>query len=369
MNIGLTIKELRRKADLTQEQLAELLNISASAVSQWETDRALPDVTLIPLLANIFRVSADVILGIDIEKNEEKIAKIIKESDNIMLENGGIERCERRTVMLRDAYLQFPRSHKIMLKLADSIVNEYSRKGIKDYEEVFELCNRILSESTDSIIRYETLELLGIAYVYADKKDEMMKIAEQMPPFRYSKEVFMLWKWEGDGDSILNERQKYLDRLINQIAMSLHLIACHCHDDGSWVYSLEDRIALWKQEVAFIEILFPDGDYYPLADTAVTACCFLESSYRNLGDVDNAIYWLGKGCDFAINYDTYDFEAAHTSPALRGYKPGGWIMENGMNKSAVILDYLINHKNSESIREDPRVIDMINRLEKVAIKI
>ena len=38
MTIGSTIKNLRRQADMTQEQLAELLHISASAISQWETE-------------------------------------------------------------------------------------------------------------------------------------------------------------------------------------------------------------------------------------------------------------------------------------------------------------------------------------------
>ena len=37
MNIGMTIKKYRKKRDLTQEQLSEYLNVSVSAVSQWES--------------------------------------------------------------------------------------------------------------------------------------------------------------------------------------------------------------------------------------------------------------------------------------------------------------------------------------------
>ena len=71
MNLGETIKKLRRQKDITQEQLAEYLNISSQAVSKWETDLSLPDITLIPMLANIFDVSADVLLGIDVINRKE----------------------------------------------------------------------------------------------------------------------------------------------------------------------------------------------------------------------------------------------------------------------------------------------------------
>ena len=43
MSIGTTIKTLRRGRDLTQEELAEELGVSAKAVSQWENYRTAPD--------------------------------------------------------------------------------------------------------------------------------------------------------------------------------------------------------------------------------------------------------------------------------------------------------------------------------------
>jgi transcriptional regulator with XRE-family HTH domain len=61
MNLGEIIKKLRMQKDMTQEQLAEYLNISSQAISKWETNVSLPDITLVPVLANIFDVSADVL--------------------------------------------------------------------------------------------------------------------------------------------------------------------------------------------------------------------------------------------------------------------------------------------------------------------
>ena len=72
MSIGTTIKKLRRDRNITQEQLAELLGVSTNAVSQWECDKTAPDISNLPVLANIFEVSADVLLEIDIATSNEE---------------------------------------------------------------------------------------------------------------------------------------------------------------------------------------------------------------------------------------------------------------------------------------------------------
>lgn len=65
MSFGQIIKNLRRDAGMTQEHLAELLAISPQAVSRWETDAAMPDISLLPPLANLFGVTTDHLLGMD----------------------------------------------------------------------------------------------------------------------------------------------------------------------------------------------------------------------------------------------------------------------------------------------------------------
>lgn len=65
MTLGQIIKTLRLGADMTQAHLAELLSISPQAVSRWESDTAMPDISLLPPLANIFGVTTDYLLGMD----------------------------------------------------------------------------------------------------------------------------------------------------------------------------------------------------------------------------------------------------------------------------------------------------------------
>ena len=57
MIFGKTIKDLRRKHDMTQEHLAEILSISTQAISRWETDMAMPDISLIARLCNLSNIN------------------------------------------------------------------------------------------------------------------------------------------------------------------------------------------------------------------------------------------------------------------------------------------------------------------------
>ena len=54
--IGIKIKELRKKKDMTQEKLAEYLNVSFQAIPKWETGAASPDLSMIVPLARLLDV-------------------------------------------------------------------------------------------------------------------------------------------------------------------------------------------------------------------------------------------------------------------------------------------------------------------------
>ena len=79
LNIGTNIKRLRLSKGFTQEQLANLLNVSAAAVSKWEAKNIYPDITMLYPLAEIFGVSMDELLGYDQIRAKADIDKLIAE--------------------------------------------------------------------------------------------------------------------------------------------------------------------------------------------------------------------------------------------------------------------------------------------------
>ena len=62
MTLGQKIKEIRRKFGLSQEQLAEIMNVSRQAITKWENDGGLPDVTNLQELSKVFGVTVDYLL-------------------------------------------------------------------------------------------------------------------------------------------------------------------------------------------------------------------------------------------------------------------------------------------------------------------
>ena len=73
MELGKKIRQLRFKAGLTQEQLADKLGIAAQSVSKWENAVAMPDITTLPLLAEVFGVSIDDLFDLSTEQRFNRI--------------------------------------------------------------------------------------------------------------------------------------------------------------------------------------------------------------------------------------------------------------------------------------------------------
>ena len=60
---GERLKDLRREKNLTQQQLANKLNVSGNTVHGWETDKQEPSMTMLLKLSSIFNVSLDYLFG------------------------------------------------------------------------------------------------------------------------------------------------------------------------------------------------------------------------------------------------------------------------------------------------------------------
>ena len=57
--IGAKIRQLRKARDMSQEQLAEAVGVTVQAVSKWETQQSLPDIGIVPDIAEFFGVSLE----------------------------------------------------------------------------------------------------------------------------------------------------------------------------------------------------------------------------------------------------------------------------------------------------------------------
>ena len=78
MELGRKIKQLRLGKGLTQEALAEILNISPQAISKWETDTAYPDIMLLPQLSVYFGITIDELFTLNTASQLERIEHMLE---------------------------------------------------------------------------------------------------------------------------------------------------------------------------------------------------------------------------------------------------------------------------------------------------
>lgn len=107
MKIGAKLTELRRKKGLTQNQLAEMLGISAPAVSKWENNSSYPDITLLCPLARALDTNVDTLLQFEETLSNEEM----EEKMNALLESTlqeGYEAGEQMLLHLQGLLLLCP---------------------------------------------------------------------------------------------------------------------------------------------------------------------------------------------------------------------------------------------------------------------
>lgn len=75
-SLGTRISEYRKKSGLTQEQLAEYMEVSPQAVSKWENDISCPDIGALPTLADLFHITVDELLR---GKREQEVRMLLPE--------------------------------------------------------------------------------------------------------------------------------------------------------------------------------------------------------------------------------------------------------------------------------------------------
>ncbi len=69
MDFGEQIKSIRKKENLTQAEFAMKLNVSRQAVSNWENNKNLPDISMLILMSDVFRISLDKLIKGDDQMN------------------------------------------------------------------------------------------------------------------------------------------------------------------------------------------------------------------------------------------------------------------------------------------------------------
>lgn len=199
MNIGNKIKILRKQRGITQEQLAESIGVSFQAVSKWENNIALPDITLAPLLASYFSVSMDELFDFNL-KEIECAVKIIADEAYKYRESNPSE--SRR--ILEEGLRKYPENEILLNGLL------YVLNYTENPDETIRVASKIIEKTGKSDIKYDALRFLAYAYKAKGDFKSAEAAIEQIPEMTFTKLTEKAYLLTGKAKFEAAEKQKLI---------------------------------------------------------------------------------------------------------------------------------------------------------------
>lgn len=181
--IGENIKRLRKTRNITQEELAEIFNITPAAVCKWETNETYPDITLLFPLAHYFGVTVDELMGYDEQKIQNEINQIVEDYWYFYFND-----YSKATNLIEDAYHKYPNdcyiSHLYMWNKAGGNADNDPTILLQNKEEFLTICDRILNNSNDITLCLNTWNMKAkIMHAEGKTKDALEIYDEKYPNF------------------------------------------------------------------------------------------------------------------------------------------------------------------------------------------
>lgn len=295
MSIGSTIKKLRHEHDMTQEKLAELLNLTAAAISGWECDRNLPDVSQIPLLSHIFGVSADILLGIDLSAQEENIEKIIIEASR---------RSERERVdIYRIGLAKYPASYRLMSNLADALSYDGEPETYNSrLKERIALYEKVREGTHDAYLKNYAEGRLCRIYLHQGDREAALKIAENVPYLMFSKDDFELMVAQ-EKDKVYNLHHN-IQKGFGDLCDSIYHITT-LTVEGKPFFTHKEAITMLEKIPKMYEIFYENQDYLGKAVTLCLAYIRMAKHFAELKDTENTVQCIKSALENAQKADDY----------------------------------------------------------------
>lgn len=182
MPMNLVIQEKRKELGMTQEQIAQYLNVSIPAVSKWEKGSTSPDVSLLPLLARLLKIDLNTLFCFKEDISQQEIGYFCKEVAAIVETKGiaaGFEAAEQKIheyphneTLLQCLAMQLD-GLLVMSCLPDDEKNQYDVMIVKWYYR--------LANSNDSKISNSANFMLVSRFIRNGDYDKAQEILDFMP--------------------------------------------------------------------------------------------------------------------------------------------------------------------------------------------
>ncbi len=310
--LGENIKKLRQEKGITQEVLADFLGVTFQSVSRWERGESYPDITMLPDIADFFKVSVDSLLGVNRAKNEEEITALLEEYDRLRNEWENQERKREILTVLQEKY---PVDFRVQLKYMEYMVSYEFKKLSENATKIRSIYENIQKNCTvDSIrIRAKNHYISFLAGLAADKNsgvtfEDYEKIIGELPRMRDCQETYcFLYEYNHKNSEAVQATIEELILLLQDFLSGWYL--------RSEKFSVDYQIDILHKTADFFNYIYDDGNFGSMW-TVVINCCYglLGLHYYKKGDNENALANLRKSAELAVKFDNLErFTTLHST--------------------------------------------------------
>lgn len=347
------LRETRRGQGRTQEDTARALNVTPQAVSRWETGAAMPDIALLPSIANYYGVTIDSLFGY-VGERERSIDERCAALARMNRENNGVDvsmdDCIR---MAREALTEFPGNEKLMQALAEILYNAgYVRHGehhvtdadgydvldtekhraCAEWREAIRLYEALLPRLPAGERRWRAVRELTTLYALTGQEEKAAALAEQMPGLSDCREWLRLNALSG------KRRAEACRETALALADALKLAMVQCLLGENTLPA--EAVKRVENIIAMLTMVAGDGfgDAAWLGERLTTMQLFLADRRWTAGDADGAFAALDEAVE----------NAAQGCPGRAAMLPEDYPWWHAVDSDG-------------SIREDPRWRDWADR--------
>ena len=347
LNIGETIKRLRKERDITQEELAEILGVTCQSVSRWEKNSCYPDIELIPTIASFFNISTDKLMGVD-EAAEKKAVEQYLNNFQTAISIGNIDNCIR---IARAGVAEFPNNYALLNKLMyalfvacsdDADIVDWKENQIRYDAEIVALGERIIKFCPDTDIKYEATNRLAFHHCEMGRKSIGRSIYETLPSIYNCREMAIRWALTEEEE--LPYTRKYIGKAYDVLS------------DGLWrlmkLVSDEDAIKVIEKMYDLDHLIYDDA--FPNITWWRTKMPFIYAKYcMRLNRYDEAIEQLKVSVQMAVEYDNRPEETMTNSFLLgeRIRKRNEFDTADSRPLCEILRDSWLTEKEFDAIRD------------------
>ncbi|MBE5892005.1 MAG: helix-turn-helix transcriptional regulator [Lachnospiraceae bacterium] len=318
LNLGVKIRELRRRDDRTQEALADTLGVTSQAVSRWEAGGSYPDMEMIPAIANYFGITIDELFGYQ-NNRDAKIDAIIDKINSLDIPNRGDgEWIDEGLMILREGLAEFPRNERLLISLAETLHEAgwrrhdewiyYDVEGFIQYSydtqkknvywsEAVKVCENLLGNAMDQMVVSKATSLLVSLYRVRGESEKAISCAMRMPSIKECREYLLAGATDGKqeamyiGNFLLKAAREFADKLV------YGLIANRKH------YDSDLPIEKVKGAIAIFYLICDDGNMGQYHNDLIKLNLYLSRLQWERGYHDEAFVSLDAALEHARALD------------------------------------------------------------------